>query len=42
MPLWKKGEATIKQPIHAMDFATGIVNAIKDPCSAGKIYQAVG
>lgn len=42
MPLWKKGECTIKQPVHVSDFAAGIVSAIKDPDTAGKIFQAVG
>lgn len=42
MPLWKKGEATIKQPVHVIDLAAGIVSAVRDPYSAGKTYQAVG
>ncbi|KAK4887311.1 hypothetical protein RN001_003582 [Aquatica leii] len=42
MPLWKKGEHTIKAPVFVSDVAAGVVNAIKDPDSAGKIYQAVG
>lgn len=42
MPLWENGEKTIKQPLFVSDLASGIVNAIKDPDSAGKIYQAVG
>uniref|UniRef100_A0A1Y1KG50 NADH dehydrogenase [ubiquinone] 1 alpha subcomplex subunit 9, mitochondrial n=1 Tax=Photinus pyralis TaxID=7054 RepID=A0A1Y1KG50_PHOPY len=42
MPLWENGEKTIKQPLFVSDLAAGIVNAIKDPDSAGKIYQAVG
>ncbi|XP_017786561.1 PREDICTED: NADH dehydrogenase [ubiquinone] 1 alpha subcomplex subunit 9, mitochondrial [Nicrophorus vespilloides] len=42
MPMWKNGEATIKQPVHVSDLAAGIVAAIKDPEAAGKVYQAVG
>lgn len=42
MPLWKKGEETIKQPVHCADVAQAVVNAIRDPESSGKIYQAVG
>ncbi|KAF5304584.1 hypothetical protein FQA39_LY09635 [Lamprigera yunnana] len=42
MPLWKKGEETIKQPVFVSDVAAGIVNIIKDPDTASKIYQAVG
>ncbi|KAF5308248.1 hypothetical protein FQR65_LT06241 [Abscondita terminalis] len=42
MPLWKKGEHTIKAPVFVSDVAAGVINAIKDPDTAGKIYQAVG
>lgn len=42
MPVWKKGEETIKQPVYVSDFAAGIVAAIKDAETAGQIYQAVG
>lgn len=42
MPLWHKGEKTIKQPVAVSDVAQAILNAAKDPDSAGKIYQAVG
>lgn len=42
LPLWKKGEETIKQPVFVEDVAQGIVNAIRDRDSAGKTYQAVG
>lgn len=41
-PLWHKGEKTEKQPVYVGDVVTGIMNAIKDPDTAGKIYQAVG
>lgn len=42
MPLWHKGERTIKQPVFCSDLAQGIVNAIRDPDAAGKVFQAVG
>uniref|UniRef100_A0A1B0DP10 NADH dehydrogenase [ubiquinone] 1 alpha subcomplex subunit 9, mitochondrial n=1 Tax=Phlebotomus papatasi TaxID=29031 RepID=A0A1B0DP10_PHLPP len=42
MPLWHKGEKTIKQPVFCSDLAQGIVNAAKDPDTAGKVYQAIG
>ncbi|XP_058840078.1 NADH dehydrogenase [ubiquinone] 1 alpha subcomplex subunit 9, mitochondrial-like [Topomyia yanbarensis] len=42
MPLWYKGERTIKQPVFCSDVAQGIINAIKDPDTQGKTYQAVG
>lgn len=42
LPLWYKGERTIKQPVYVADVAQAIVNAARDPDTAGKIYQAVG
>lgn len=42
MPLWKKGEHTVKQPVHVSDFAAGVVAAARDPDTDGKIFQAVG
>lgn len=42
MPLWHKGEKTIKQPVFVSDLAQAIVNIAKDPEVYGKIYQAVG
>ncbi|XP_059481212.1 NADH dehydrogenase [ubiquinone] 1 alpha subcomplex subunit 9, mitochondrial [Neocloeon triangulifer] len=42
IPLWRKGEATIKQPVFVSDVAAGIVAAIKNPDVAGKTYCAVG
>lgn len=42
VPLWKKGEHTIKAPVYAGDVAKAIVNAAFDPTTAGKIYQGVG
>lgn len=42
MPLWKKGEETVKQPVFASDVAQGILNAARDPDTNGRTYQAVG
>lgn len=42
MPLWYKGERTEKQPVYVGDVALGIINALKDPDTAGQIYQAIG
>ncbi|KAI4463719.1 nadh-ubiquinone oxidoreductase 39 kda subunit-related [Holotrichia oblita] len=42
MPLWKKGECTIKQPVYVGDVAAAVIAALRDPDTAGKIYQAVG
>lgn len=42
MPLWKKGEHTVKQPIYVSDLAAAIVQAVKDKDSVGKTYQAIG
>lgn len=42
MPLWYKGERTVKQPVYVSDVAQGILNCAKDPDTAGKVYQAVG
>lgn len=42
MPLWYKGERTIKQPVFCSDVAQGIINAAKDPDTNGNVYQAVG
>lgn len=42
MPLWYKGEKTIKQPVYVSDVAQAITNIVKDPSIAGEVYQAVG
>lgn len=42
LPLWKKGEQTVKAPVYGGDVAEAVVNAALDPESAGKIYQGVG
>nr|KAG5693297.1 hypothetical protein BaRGS_011618 [Batillaria attramentaria] len=42
VPLWKKGEATIKQPVFVSDVAQGVLEAIKDPDAAGKTFELVG
>ncbi|CAH0558357.1 unnamed protein product [Brassicogethes aeneus] len=42
VPIWQKGEQTIKQPVYCVDVAAAVVEAIKNPETKGKIYQAVG
>lgn len=42
VPLWHKGEKTVKQPVFVSDVAAAIVSAIKDPDAVGKTFQAVG
>ncbi|KAL8618992.1 hypothetical protein ACOMHN_018374 [Nucella lapillus] len=42
IPLWKKGEATIKQPVFVQDVAQGVIEAIKNPDNAGETYELVG
>nr|CAH7724159.1 unnamed protein product [Callosobruchus chinensis] len=42
VPLWHKGERTEKQPVWVGDLAAGIINAVKDADTAGKVYQGVG
>ena len=38
MPLWKKGEATIKQPVFVSDVAQAILNAAREVETNGKTY----
>lgn len=42
LPLPKAGKDIWKQPVYVSDVAQGIVNAMNDPETAGKIYEAVG
>jgi len=42
MPLWKKGEETIKAPVFVDDVAMGIMSALRDPSAAGKTFEAFG
>lgn len=42
IPLWERGERTIKQPIYVGDVAAGIVEIVKDSSTAGKTYQFLG
>ncbi|CAB3225005.1 unnamed protein product [Arctia plantaginis] len=42
LPLYKNGQATIKQPVYVSDVAQGIVNAIRDPDTKCKTYLAIG
>uniref|UniRef100_A0A0P5AKQ8 NADH dehydrogenase [ubiquinone] 1 alpha subcomplex subunit 9, mitochondrial n=1 Tax=Daphnia magna TaxID=35525 RepID=A0A0P5AKQ8_9CRUS len=42
MPLWKKGEKTVKQPVFVSDLAQGILNAARNFDTNGQVYQAIG
>ncbi|KAK9508831.1 hypothetical protein O3M35_006292 [Rhynocoris fuscipes] len=42
LPLYKKGTATEKQPVHVSDVAAGILIACQDRCWHGRTIQAVG
>lgn len=42
VPLISMGKKTVKQPVHVVDVAKAIVNAIKDPDANGKTYALVG
>ncbi|CAF4955016.1 unnamed protein product [Pieris macdunnoughi] len=42
LPLYKNGEATVKQPVFVSDVAQAIVNAARDPDTRCKVYQGVG
>uniref|UniRef100_A0A6Q2WRC9 NADH dehydrogenase [ubiquinone] 1 alpha subcomplex subunit 9, mitochondrial n=1 Tax=Esox lucius TaxID=8010 RepID=A0A6Q2WRC9_ESOLU len=42
VPLIGMGKSTVKQPVHVVDVAKAIINAIKDPDANGKTYALVG
>lgn len=42
VPLWAAGKKTVKQPIFINDLIDGLMAAMKDESTKGKIYQAVG
>ncbi|CAL8108964.1 unnamed protein product [Calicophoron daubneyi] len=42
IPLWKRGQMTIKQPVYVGDVARGIVNSLTMPDVQGRIFEAVG
>lgn len=42
LPLWKKGEETVKAPMYYSDLGQGIVNSITNPNAKGNIYEAYG
>ncbi|XP_029614812.1 NADH dehydrogenase [ubiquinone] 1 alpha subcomplex subunit 9, mitochondrial [Salmo trutta] len=42
VPLISMGTKTVKQPVHVVDVAKAIINAIKDPDANGKTYALVG
>lgn len=42
IPLWRKGEMTIKMPVHQSDVADGIMKIVKDKDIKGITYDFVG
>ena len=42
MPLYRKGEHTIKQPVFVGDVARAVEKAIQSPDAAGETYEALG
>lgn len=42
IPLWKKGNQTIKMPVFCSNVAEGVLNAIQNPDCAGQTYECVG
>ncbi|XP_034941122.1 NADH dehydrogenase [ubiquinone] 1 alpha subcomplex subunit 9, mitochondrial [Chelonus insularis] len=42
IPMWEKGEKTIKAPLWVGDVASGIREIVLDPSTAGKTYQFLG
>ena len=42
MPLWKKGNYTVKAPLHISNLADGIMAALDNPDSKGMTYEAYG
>ncbi|KAK1888161.1 NADH dehydrogenase [ubiquinone] 1 alpha subcomplex subunit 9 mitochondrial [Dissostichus eleginoides] len=42
IPLISRGKKTVKQPVHVVDVAKAIINAIRDPDANGKTYALVG
>merc|ERR1711874_505531 len=42
IPLWKKGEHTIKQPVFVSDVTEGIIQAIRNSGMEGKNIECVG
>ncbi|XP_060932203.1 NADH dehydrogenase [ubiquinone] 1 alpha subcomplex subunit 9, mitochondrial [Limanda limanda] len=42
VPLMGMGKKTVKQPVHVVDVAKAIINAVRDPDADGKTFQLVG
>uniref|UniRef100_A0A671V5T9 NADH dehydrogenase [ubiquinone] 1 alpha subcomplex subunit 9, mitochondrial n=1 Tax=Sparus aurata TaxID=8175 RepID=A0A671V5T9_SPAAU len=42
IPLISNGKKTVKQPVHVVDVAKAIINAVRDPDANGKTYALVG
>ena len=42
LALYKKGKATLKKPLFVSDLTSGIMAALEDPSTKGKIFDAHG
>ncbi len=42
MALWKKGEETVKVPLHMSDLASGVYNSLSEPAAKGAVFEAYG
>ena len=42
VPLWRKGEHTLKAPLHCSDMASGIMACLQDPNALGATYEFYG
>jgi len=42
VPLYLKGNYTVKQPVWMSDVAEGIMNSLCDPAAVGETYEAIG
>jgi len=42
VPLFMKGQYTVKQPVFHSDLVTGIMNSLYDPAAVGQTYEGVG
>ncbi|KAK3102226.1 hypothetical protein FSP39_009738 [Pinctada imbricata] len=42
LPVWERGESTIKQPVYYRDVLEGLMNALYEPASMGRDIACVG
>lgn len=42
MPLWKKGNYTVKAPLHMSNLADAIMASIDNPAAKGVTFEACG